>query len=138
MCCNSLTKAIAVLAAVLGLLAFSAGAAEEKGILGIWKLSYEPGDGQTHEPVLTITKGKSGYKGEFVEGEKKLTAKDLRFKDGKLSFTIESEYNGEPASTEFEGKVTGDSIEGECSWKYQEMTGTFAFTGKRKETKTKR
>ena len=94
------------------------------------RLALESLDGR-HEPVLTIKKDKSGYKGEYVEGDQKLTAKDLRFRDGKLRFTIESEYEGKPATTTFEGEVTGNAIKGECNWEYQGMSGSFPFTGKR-------
>jgi len=126
-----LAKKVLALVAVVGVFATIARAADQNDVIGKWKLRYEPGDGQTHEPVLTVTKDGSDLKGECAEGDQKSTVKDLRFKDGKLSFRREGQYNGAPASATFEGRVKGDTIEGEGRWEYQGMSGSFPFAGKR-------
>jgi hypothetical protein len=131
-----LVRTVLVLVAASGVLAATARAADENDALGKWKLTYEPGDGR-HESVLTVTKDGQALKGEWVDDDDKGTVKDLKFKDGKLSFKREGEYNGEPFSVTFEGKVKGDSIEGEGKWEYQGMSGTFTFEGKREAAKPK-
>ena len=125
------------LVAVAGLFAGTARAADEKDVVGTWKLKYEPGDGQTHEPVLKITKDKAGLKGEFVDGDRKMKVKEIQFKDGELHIKVEGEFNGEAVSVTYKGKPTGGSIKGEAQWEYQGMTGTYEFEGKREPAKQK-
>src|SRR5689334_15509001 len=113
--CNGLLSWVLALVAAAWGFGLTARAADDNDVVGTWKLTVDSPDGG-HEPVLTIKKEKAGYKAEYVEGERKLTARDIRFKDGKLRFKIESEYAGNPATTTFEGKVAGDAIKGECEW----------------------
>jgi hypothetical protein len=126
------------LLAVAGLFAWTARAADEKDIVGTWKLKYDPGDGQTHEPVLKITKDKSGLKGEFVDGDQKMKVKEIQLKDGELRFKVEGEYKGDPVSVTFKGKTKGNSIKGDAEWEYQGMTGSYEFEGKREAAKPKK
>ncbi|WP_165232459.1 hypothetical protein [Aquisphaera insulae] len=128
---------VVALVAGLGLAAAAARAAEEKGVVGKWKLEYEPGDGQVRRPLLTIKKAGDDLKGEWLDGQEKGTIKDLKFKDGKLSFKLEAKYNGDPVSVTYEGEIKGDAIRGEGEWDYQGMTGTFGFEGKREAEKPK-
>jgi hypothetical protein len=130
--------AVLALVAALGLFAVTAGAAEEKDVVGTWKLKYDPGNGQTHEPVLKITQDKAGLKGEFADGDQKMKVKEIQFKDGELRFKVEGEYNGEAVAVTYKGKPTGDSIKGEGQWEYQGMNGTFEFEGKREAAKAKK
>src|SRR5262249_60666955 len=101
-----------------------------KDIIGIWKLTYNPGDGD-HEATLTVTREKPGLKGKLVDGDRKFDVTKIEYKDGKLTFTTRTERDGEKATAMFEGKIKGDAIEGEASWEYQGMSGSFPFTGKR-------
>lgn len=57
-----------LIAASVGLAATVADA-DDKGVVGTWKLSYNPGGGR-REPIVTLRSGKSGLEGEFVEGGK--------------------------------------------------------------------
>lgn len=137
---NGFMKRVLVLVAVTGMLAVVARAADENDkpdVVGTWTLKYDPGNGETREPELKVIKEGARYKVVFTEGERKLTAKDVQFSDGKLRFKIDTEHEGEKASVKFEGKVKGDTIEGEGKWEFQGMTGDFPFMGKRKEAKPK-
>src|SRR5215472_801623 len=104
---------ILVLVAVAGIFAGAAIAADEKAIVGTWRLKFDPGDGQTHEPTLKITKDRAGLKGEFSDGEHKLKVKGIQFKDRDLLIKLEGEVNGDPVTSTYKGKVEGDSIKGE-------------------------
>lgn len=126
------------LVAAAALSAGTARAASEDDVVGTWKLKYEPGDGQTHEPVLKITKDGAGLKGEFAEGDHKLKVKEVRLKDGELHFKVEGVFNGDPVSATYKGKPKGDSIKGEADWEYQGMTGTYEFEGKREAARPKK
>ncbi|HWE35461.1 MAG TPA: hypothetical protein VG406_02735 [Isosphaeraceae bacterium] len=134
---NGLVRGVLVLVAASGVLAATARAADEKDVVGTWKLKYEPGDGQTHEPVLTITKDGADLKGEFAEGDQKGTVKEVRFKDGELRVKVESKYDGEPTSVTYTGKTDGDAWKGDAAWEYQGMSGTFPFEAKRQVAKPK-
>jgi hypothetical protein len=130
-------RSVFVLVSALGVFAARAGSADERDVVAAWKLSYEPVDGRTHEPILIISKAGSDPKGEWAEDDKKSTVKDLQFKDGKLRFRWEGEYNGEAVSVTYEGQLKGDNIEVEGRWMYQGMSGSFPFTGKRGAAQTK-
>jgi hypothetical protein len=135
--CNFKVSMLTLLV-VAGVSAVTARAAEEKDVVGTWKLKYDPGNGQTHEPVLKITQDKAGLKGEFADGDQKMKVKEIQFKDGELRFKVEGEYNGEAVAVTYKGKPSGDSIKGEGQWEYQGMTGTFEFEGKLEAAKPKK
>jgi hypothetical protein len=135
---SNFTVSMLALVAVAVVFAGTARAAGEKDVVGTWKLKYDPGDGQTHEPVLKITMDKGGLKGEFAEGDHKLKVKEIQLKDGELRFKLEGEYNGDPVSATYKGKPTGDSIKGEAQWEYQGMTGSYEFEGKREAARPKK
>jgi hypothetical protein len=137
---NGFVKGLFMAVAVWSTIAGTAGAADEKAEdpVGTWKLKYDPGNGQTHEPVLKITQDKAGLKAEFSEGDNKMKVKEIQLKDGELRFKVEGEYNGEAVSVAYKGKLAGDSIKGEGQWEYQGMTGTFEFEGKREAAKAKK
>jgi acetyl esterase/lipase len=106
-------------------------AADETDVVGAWRLKYEPGDGQTHEPVLTVTKDGSALKAEFIDGDQKGVVKEVLYKDGQLRARVETKYNGETATTTYAGKIEGDALKGEATWAYQGLSGSFSFEGKR-------
>src|SRR5262249_48678015 len=85
--------------------------------------------------TLTVTQEKSGLKGKFIDGERKFDVTKIEHKDGKLTFTTRTERDGDKATATFEGKIKGDAIEGEASWEYQGMSGSFPFTGRREAEK---
>jgi acetyl esterase/lipase len=109
----------------------------EKDVVGIWKLKYDPGDGQTHEPALTITKDGLTLKAEFIDGDQKGIVKEVRYKAGELQVKVETKYNGETATTTYTGKSAGDALKGDAQWEYQGMSGTFPFQGKRELEKSR-
>jgi hypothetical protein len=73
-----------------------------------------------------------------VDGDRKFDITKIEYKDGKLTFTTQTERDGEKSTATFEGKVKGDAIEGEASWEHQGMSGSFNFEGKRQAAKPER
>lgn len=138
MTCKGIARVVLAVVVGAGALGTTARGADETDVVGTWTLKYEPGDGQTHEPVLTITKDKDGLKGEFVEGENKGMVKELRLKDGELRVKVESKYNDEPAVVTYTGKPDGDAWKGDAAWEYQGMSGSFSFEAKRQAAKKDR
>lgn len=123
-------SALIVVALSLGS-AKTASAADATEIIGAWKLKYEPGDGRTYEPVLTISREGADLKGRLASDGRESPVKDLQFKDGSLRFRWEGEYEGEPIAVDYECEVEGDVIEGTGRWSRQGESGDFPFAGKR-------
>lgn len=134
---NRLVCGMLVLLATVSVLAATARASDEKDAVGSWKLTYEPGDGQTHEPILTVTKDGSALKAEFIEGDQRGVVKEVRCKDGELRVKVETVYNCQTATTTYVGKPDGDSLKGEAKWEYQGTSGSFSFEGKRGADKSR-
>lgn len=110
-------------------------AADDKDVVGTWKIKFEPGDGVTHEADVAVTSDKAGLKAVYTEGTRKVTAKNVQYKDGAFKFTIDTAFEGAGSSSTFEGKVAGAAIAGDCKWSYLGMTGSFKFTGSRQAAK---
>ena len=134
---NRLVRGMLVVLATASVLAATARASDEKAAAGSWRLTFEPGDGQTHEPILTVTNDGSALKAEFIEGDQKGVVKEVRYEDGQLWVKVETKYNGETATTTYVGKPDGDSLKGEARWEYQGMSGSFTFGGKRGAEKSR-
>jgi len=129
---NGLVRGVLVLVAASGVLAATAGAADEKEVIGAWKLSYSPGGGEDRTATLSVTKEGSGLKGKFVEEpDRKFDVTKIAFKDGKLTFSTRTERDGEPSTATWECKVKGDAIEGWADYMYQGGSGSLSFKGKR-------
>jgi hypothetical protein len=100
-------------------------------VLGTWKLKLETPNGVI-EPQLTITQDGDKLKGHYVSPFGEREAKDVAFKDGELSWRIES---GEDDDFDFEivyrGKPQGDKITGSNEYDFGGNTGTMDFTGER-------
>jgi hypothetical protein len=129
---NGLVRGVLVLVAASGVLAATARAADEKDVIGTWKLSYSPGGGEDRVATLSVTKEGSGLKGKFVEEpDRKFEVTKIAFKDGKLTFSTRTVTDGEPSTATWEGRVKGDAIKGEASYEYQGGSGSLGFEGKR-------
>ena len=83
-------------------------------VAGNWKWSFTTANGETRETtakfkqegdkVTGTVSGRQGNETEIKDG--KLD------KDGKLTFTIEREFNGNKIIQKYNGKVEGDTIKG--------------------------
>src|SRR3954447_17463724 len=93
-------RGMLALVAASGVLAATAGAADEKEAVGTWKLTYSPGDGE-HQAALTVTKEGSGLKAAFKDGDRKFEVTKVEFKDKTLTFVTRIEREGELATATF-------------------------------------
>ena len=105
--------ALAVLAALV-IPAYADDEAKKASVDGTWKWSFQTQNGETRESTAklkqegekvtgTIT-GRQGNETEIKDG--KLD------KDGKLTFTVTREFNGNTMTAKYQGKVEGDTIKG--------------------------
>jgi hypothetical protein len=124
-------KAMISMALVLGVCGL-AGAADDKVVepVGTWKCEYEIG-GQQRTSTLKITKDGDNLSGTMSwpdQDETKL--KDLKLKDGTLSFSAERKLPGMDAVINVEYKLTidGDQIKGK---------GTSEYGGQKREREIK-
>jgi hypothetical protein len=109
-------------------------ATAKEDAVGIWKLTYSPGDGE-HKATLTVTKEGSGLKATLPDGDRKFEVEEVTFKDGKVTFSTRTERAGVPATATFKGEVKGDTIAGSADWTFGGMSGTFDFEGKQEAEK---
>ena len=106
-------------------------------VLGTWKLKLETPNGVV-EPQITITRDGDKLHGDYVSPFGEREAKDVTFKDGELSWRLESDEDDE---FEFEivyrGKPQGDKITGSNEYDFGGNTGTMEFTGERTQPSEK-
>jgi hypothetical protein len=124
---EAIMKAILSMALVLGVCGF-AGAADDKVVdpVGTWKCEYEIG-GQQRTSTLKIKKDGDKLAGTMKwpdQDETKL--KDLKLKDGTLTFTAERKLAGmdDAITVEYKLKVDGEKLKGK---------GAAEFGGEKRE-----
>jgi hypothetical protein len=98
-------------ALVFGLCGFSF--AEEKADpVGTWKCEYKIGD-QKRESTLTIMKDGEKFAGTMSWSDQKdAKLKDLKLKDGELTFSAERELKDMKITVEYKLKIDGDKLKG--------------------------
>ena len=103
-------NAILSAALVLGLGGF---AEEQKADpVGTWKCEYEIGD-MKRTSTLTITKDGDKLAGTMTWPDQKETKlKDVKLKDGDLTFSAEREFMNNKFTVEYKLKVEGDTLKG--------------------------
>src|SRR4029077_9336493 len=106
-------KAILPMAMVLGVCGL-AGAADDKVVdpVGTWKCEYEIG-GMKRTSTLTIKKDGDKLAGAMSWPDQKETKlKDLKLKDGDLTFSAERKIKDKTYSVEYKLTIDGDKLKG--------------------------
>jgi hypothetical protein len=126
-------KAILSAALVLGLCGL-AGAREQKvDPVGTWKCEYEIG-GQTRMSTLTIKKDGDKLAGTMSWPDQKETKlKDLKLKDGTLTFSADREIMDNKLTVEYTLKIDGDKLEGKAAVEIGGEKREIDFEGKREK-----
>jgi hypothetical protein len=108
-------KAILAAALVLGLCGLAGARDEKANPVGTWKCEYEIG-GQKRTATLTIKKDGDKLAGTMSWPDQKETAvKDLKLKDGNLTFSVEREVMDNKFHVEYKLMVDGDKVKGKAS-----------------------
>ena len=116
-------KAILSMALVLGVCGL-AGAADKVDPVGTWKCEYEIG-GQQRTSTLTIKKDGDKLAGTMSWPDQKETKlKDLKLKDGTLTFSAVRKIMDNEITVEYKLKIDGDQLKG---------TGAAEFGGEKRE-----
>ena len=100
--------------AVVAVMAFVVPAlAEDKGkVDGTWKWSQAGQNGQTRESTVKLKQEGDKVTGVMVGRNGETEIKDGKVKDGEVSFSVTREFNGNSFTTNYHGKVDGDTIKG--------------------------
>lgn len=127
-----------VLGALVGLLAAGARAEDKKdakSATGTWKSSFTTGDGQE-----IVTTYKLKQEGEKLTGtvtssrdNKETKIEKGKVKDGKVSFEVTRERDGQKFTLKYKGELKEDSIKGKIEFSRDDNTREFDWEAKREK-----
>ncbi|WP_165075225.1 DUF2147 domain-containing protein [Paludisphaera rhizosphaerae] len=131
-------KAILSLAMIIGACGL-AGASDDKAAdpVGKWQCSYEIGD-QKRTSTLTIKKEGDGFAGTMEWADQKdEKLKDVKFKDGKLTFSAVRKFQDNTIPIDYTLKVEGDELKGKGEAEFQGDKREFEIEAKREKPEAK-
>jgi hypothetical protein len=132
---EAIMKAILSVALVLGLCGL-AGAADDKKAadpVGTWKCEYEIG-GQKRTSTLTIKKDGDKLAGTMSWPDQKAEKlKDLKLKDGTLTFSAVRKIMDNELTVEYKLKIDGDKLKGTGAAEVGGEKREFDIKGKREK-----
>ncbi len=125
-------KAILSMALVLGVCGL-AGAADKVEPVGTWKCEYKIGD-QQRTATLTITKDGDKLAGTMSwPDQKEAKLKDVKLKDGNLTFSAERMFMDNKITIEYQLKFDGDQFKGKAGAEFGGEKREFDIEGKREK-----
>ena len=105
-------KTILSAALVLGLCGLAGARDEKADPVGTWKCEYEIG-GQKRTSTLTIKKDGDKLAGTMSwPDQKEAKLKDVKLKDGELTFSAEREFMDNKITIEYKLTIDGDKLKG--------------------------
>ena len=126
-------KAILSAALVLGLCGLAGARGGKADPVGTWKCEYEIG-GQQRMSTLTINKDGDKLAGTLSWPDQKAEKlKDLKLKDGTLTFSAVRKLMGNEITVEYTFKVDGDNLKGKGAADFQGQKQEFDISGKREK-----
>ena len=124
-------KAVLSVALVLGVCGL-AGAADKVDPVGTWKCEYEIGGKRTS--TLTIKKDGDKLAGTMSWPDQKETnLKDLKLKDGTLTFSAVRKLMGNEIPVEYKLTIDGDKLKGKGASHFGGEKREFDIEGKREK-----
>jgi phage baseplate assembly protein gpV len=126
-------KAILSVALVLWLCGLARAADEKADPVGTWKLEYMIGD-QQRTATLTITKDGDKLAGTMNWADQKdEKLKDVKLKDGDLTFSAERKVGDNSFHVEYKLTVDGDKLKGKGAVENGGQKTEFDIEGKREK-----
>jgi hypothetical protein len=126
-------KAILSAALVLGLCGLAGAQDTKADPVGTWKCEYDIG-GQTRTSTLVIKKDGDKLTGTMTYQDKQeAKLKDLKFKDGELTFSAERELMDNKFTVQYKLKVEGDKLKGKGAVDVGGEKREFDIEGKREK-----
>jgi hypothetical protein len=126
-------KAILSAALVLGLCGLAGAHDTNADPVGTWKCEYDIG-GQKREATLVIKKDGDRLTGTMTYQDKQQAKlKDVKLKDGELTFSAERQLMGNKIPIEYKLKVEGDQLKGKAAADVGGEKREFDIEGKREK-----
>ena len=126
-------KTILSLALILGLCGVARAADDKADPVGTWKLEYMIGDLQ-RTATLTIKKDGDKLAGTMDwPDQKDAKLKDVKWKDGELTFSAERKLGDNTFTVEYRFTVDGDKLKGKGAVENAGQKTEFDITGKREK-----
>jgi hypothetical protein len=108
-------------------------AANQADPVGTWKCEYNIGD-QKRTSTLTVKKDGDKIVGAMSWPDQKATPlKDLKLKDGELTFSAEREVGGNSFHVEYKFMINGDTLKGKGTLEAGGEKRDFDIEGKREK-----
>jgi hypothetical protein len=108
-------------------------AANQADPVGTWKCEYNIGD-QKRTSTLTVKKDGDKIVGAMSWPDQKETPlKDLKLKDGELTFSAEREVGGNSFHVEYKFMINGDTLKGKGTLEAGGEKRDFDIEGKREK-----
>jgi hypothetical protein len=126
-------KAMLSAALVLGLCNLAGARDEKADPVGAWKCEYEVG-GQKREATMTVKKDGDKLTGVMTWQDKKESKlKDVKFKDGELTFSAERDLMDMKFTIGYKLKIDGDKLKGKAQTEFGGEKVEFDIEGKREK-----
>src|SRR5580693_249497 len=126
-------KAILSAALVLGLCGLASAQGEKADPVGTWKCEYKIGD-MKRTSTLTIKKDGDKLAGTMSWPDQKETKlKDVKLKDGDLTFSAERVFMDNKFNVEYKLTITGDKFKGKAAAESGGKKQEFDIEGKREQ-----
>ena len=124
-------KTMLTAALVLGLCNLAGARDEKADPVGTWKCEYKIGD-QKREATLKVKKDGDNFAGTMSwPDQKEAKLKDVKLKDGELTFSAERELKDNKVTVEYKLKVDADKLKGKGSVDVGGEKREFDIEGKR-------
>jgi hypothetical protein len=128
-------KTILSAALVLGLCGLAGARDEKADPVGTWKCEYEIGD-MKRTSTLTIKKDGDKLAGTMTwPDQKDEPLKDVKLKDGTLTFSAVRKLMGNEITVEYKLKIDGDKITGKGGADFGGQKQEFGIEAKREKDK---
>lgn len=126
-------KAILAAALMVGICGFASAQGDKTDPVGTWKCAYEIG-GQKRTSTLTIKKDGDKFAGTMSWPDQKETElKDLKLKDGDLTFAAVRELMANKITVEYKLTIAGDKLKGKGASDFGGKKQEFDIEGKREK-----
>jgi hypothetical protein len=126
-------KAVLSAALVLGLCGLAGARDEKADPVGTWKCEYKIGE-QQRTATLTITKDGDKLAGTMSwPDQKDAKLKDVKLKDGDLTFSAERVLMDNKIPIEYKFTITGDKLKGKGAAEFGNEKREFDIEGKREK-----
>src|SRR5262252_7134372 len=126
-------KAILSMALVLGVCGLAGAQGDKADPVGTWKCEYEIG-GQKRTSTLTIKKDGDKLAGTMSwPDQKDEKLKDLKLKDGELTFSAVRKFMGNEFPLDFKLTIDGDKLKGKAAAEFGGQKQEYDLEGKREK-----